>query len=67
MKSSQYLLLCKCDITRISLPLDSKRGGTPYDVVARFKACVRRLSLSSALIASKSNKEGLEININNTS
>lgn len=56
----------KCDVTCISLPSDSKSGGTPYEAVARFNACVRRFSRSWALILSKSNKEGLEINIDNT-
>lgn len=51
----------KCDVTCISLPLDSKSGGTPYDAVARFNACVRHFSRSSALILSKSNEEGLEL------
>ena len=66
LNNLSHHLSLKCDVIRFSLPLDSKRGGTLYEVVARLNACVTRFSRSSAMIASKSNKEGLEIKVNNT-
>ena len=60
LKSSSFTVSWS-NVTRFLLPLDSKRAGTPYAVVARLNACVIRFSRSSALIASKSNKEGLEL------